>query len=246
MKKKVVLITGASHGIGSATARIFAKNNYDVIINYNNSKDSALALQKDIEHSYNVTVKTIKCDISLEEEVKKMFDFVLETFGRIDVLVNNAGIAIDTTIEDKQVNNFKRILDVNLLGTFLVSRIVGDFMKKQGFGSIVNISSTNAIDTYYPFSIDYDASKAGIISLTHNFAKYYAPIVKVNCIAPGWIDTNMNKDLDANFKINEISKILLNRFGGASEVAEAIYFVSNASYINNEVIRVDGGFDGNK
>lgn len=237
---KVVLITGSSRGIGKATAELFAKNGYNVVINYNNSKVTAQHLKNKLESSYNVTVDTIKCDLTCEDEIKKMLNFVIFQFNRIDVLINNAGIAIDTDLQDKTKDNFFKTLDVNLVGPFLLTRLVANFMKEQGFGSIVNISSTNGIDTYYPESIDYDASKAGLISLTHNLARYYAPI-KVNCVCPGWVDTDMNKELSSEFKQKEINKIMLKRFANPNEVAEVIYFVANASYINNEVIRVDGG-----
>lgn len=242
MDRKVVLITGASSGIGYETAILFAKNNYNVVINYLNSKDSATNLQELLISSYNVLADTIKCDISCEEDVKKMVDFVINKYGRIDVLVNNAGICSDTLLEDKTVSSFRHTIDVNLTGTFIVSKYVSDVFKKQGFGNIVNISSTNAIDTYYPESIDYDASKAGVISLTHNFAKYLAPNIRVNAICPGWIDTRMNKYLDLKQKEDYCNGILLHRFGKAEEVAKVIYFVANdATYINDAIIRVDGG-----
>lgn len=243
MDNKVVLITGASRGIGAETAREFAKNNYNVVINYNNSEESAKKLKQELENEYNIRVITIKCDVSNEEEVKSMVEKTIEEFGTIDVLVNNAGIAIDTLFEDKTVENFRRILDVNLIGTFLVSKYVGKIMLEQKSGSIVNVSSNNAIDSYYPMSLDYDASKAGVVSLTHNLALQYSPFIRVNAIAPGWVNTDMNKELDQEFIYAENKKIMLNRFGKPEEIAKVIYFLGseNASYINNEVIRVDGG-----
>ena len=245
MDNKVVLITGGSRGIGSSTAEIFAKNGYNVVINYNKSLDEAIKLKEKLENFYHVMVETIKCDLEIEDEIKNMFDVVISKFNRIDVLVNNAGIAIDTDFQDKTKDNFIKTLNINLIGPFLLSRLVGNFMKEQGFGSIVNISSTNGIDTYYPESVDYDCSKAALISLTHNLAQHYAPI-RVNCVCPGWIDTDMNKELSNEFKNKEINKILLKRFGKPEEIAETIFFVANASYINNEIIRVDGGTYGNK
>jgi len=244
MLNKVVLITGASRGIGEATAREFAKNNYNVVINYNNSELEARKLKDEIEKKYGVKAEIIKCDVSNEEEVKNMVEKIVEIFGGIDALVNNAGIAIDTLFEDKTVENFRKTLDVNLIGTFLVSKYVGEVMLEKKSGSIVNVSSTNGIDTYYPMSLDYDASKAGVISLTHNLAQQYSPFIRVNAVAPGWVNTDMNKELDQEFIDEENKKVLLNRFANAEEIAKVIYFLGSddASYINNEVIRVDGGF----
>ena len=159
---KVVLITGASRGIGRSIAIKFAENNYNIIINYLNSKDEALKLEKEIKNKYKVDCLVVKADVSCEEDVDKMVKQITSKYSKIDVLVNNAGIAIDTIFIDKTVSNFKRVLDVNLIGTFLVSRYISKYMSDMG--TIINISSTNGIDTNYPYSMDYDASKAGVIS----------------------------------------------------------------------------------
>ena len=242
MERKTVLITGASRGLGEAIAKVFAKNNHNIILNYNNSETEALNLTQELR-KYNVEVLPIKADMTNEEEIKNMVSISLEQFKKIDVLVNNAGIAIDTTFEDKTKENFIKILDTNLIGPFLLSRYVGEYMLKEKQGCIINISSTNGLESYYEYSLDYDASKAGLISLTHNLALHYAPYIRVNCIAPGWINTEMNKNLDEDYIKEEESKILLNRFGEPDEIAKVVYFLSteDAKYINNETIRVDGG-----
>ena len=235
---KVVLVTGGSRGIGKATSLEFAKNGYDVVVNYVNDDISANSVVEEIK-SLGVNSIAIKCDISDEKSVKGMVDTIIDKFGKIDVVVNNAGIAIDTTFEDKTKENFMRTLEVNLVGTFLVSKEVGKYMKN---GSIVNVSSTNGIDTVYPESLDYDASKAGVISLTKNLAIEYAPNIRVNTVAPGWVLTDMNKELDHDFVKREEEKILLNRFADPEEIAKVIYFVAaEATYMNGSVIRVDGG-----
>lgn len=238
---KVVLITGGSSGIGKETVYKFAKNGYDVMFTYNKSKETSKTIEKDIKSSYNVNIYSIKCDISLENDVKSLTNFVKEKTKKIDVLVNNAGIAIDNLLEEKTVEEFKKVIDTNLIGTFSVIKYLGNLINDGG--SIINISSTNAIDSYYIESIDYDASKIGIISLTHNLAKYYAPRVRVNCICPGWVDTLMNKDLSKEQKDRENKKILLNRFAKPSEIANVIYFIASdeGSYINDAIIKVDGG-----
>ena len=233
----VVLVTGSSKGIGRATILKYAREGYDVVINYNNSKEEALLLEEEVK-KLGVKALTIKADVSNEEEVINMTNIIKNEFGSIDVLVNNAGIAIDTTFEDKTVDNFRRILEVNLIGTFLVSKYASKIMNK---GVIINVSSTNGLDTVYPESLDYDASKAGVISLTHNLAKQFAPNIRVNAICPGWVKTEMNKELDNEFISKELDKIKLNRFATASEIADAIYNISICTYINDAIIRVDGG-----
>ena len=241
--KKTVLITGGSRGIGKATSLEFAKHGYNIVINYVNDDISAKKLKSYIVENYDVDVMLYKCDVSNENDVKDMVNSIIHDYEKIDVLVNNAGIAIDTTFDDKKIEDFKKILNVNLIGPFILSREVGKYMLKQGFGSIVNVSSTNALDTYYEYSLDYDASKAGLISLTHNLAKYYAPNIRVNAVAPGWVDTEMNKELDSSYIKEECDKIYLKRFAKPEEIAKAIYFLANddASYITGEVLRVDGG-----
>lgn len=242
--RKTVLITGGSRGLGRACALKFAKLNYNIIINYNNSYEEALNLKKYILENYSVFVLLVKADISNEQEVINMIDVIKNNYEKVDCLINNAGIAIDTLFEDKTVQNFRKIIDVNLIGTFLVSKHIGSLMLKEKSGTIINVSSTNAIDTYYPYSLDYDASKAGVISLTHNLARQFAPYIRVNCVAPGWINTEMNKELDKEFIEEENKKILLGRFSEPSEIANVIAFLASheASYINGSVIRVDGGY----
>ena len=233
----VVLVTGASKGIGFETALKYAKEGYDVVINYNNSMREALTLENKVK-SLGVNALLVKCDISNEEEVINMIDLIKKEYGKIDVLINNAGIALDTTFEDKTVDNFKRILNVNLIGTFLVSKYASKIMDE---GVIINIGSTNGIDTTYPESLDYDASKAGVISLTHNLATEFAPKIRVNCVCPGWVNTDMNKELDPEFVKEELKKIKLGRFAEPSEIADAIYNISICTYMNDSIIRVDGG-----
>ncbi len=219
-----VLVTGGSGTLGKKIVEVFLNEGYEVIYTY---------------YKNNVSIKGAKgiyCDVSNEEDVKKIF---LE-IDNLDVIVNNAGISIDNTLENKSSNEFRKVLDTNLVGVFNVIKYGS---KKIKMGSIINIASTNGIDTGYELSMDYDASKAGVISLTHNMAKCLAPNIRVNCVAPGWINTNMNKDVYPAFKKEEEDKILLKRFADASEVAEVVYFLasSKASYVNDSIIRVDGG-----
>lgn len=241
MNKKCVLVTGSSIGLGASIIRKYASMGYNTVITYNSHKDEAIELQKEIKDKYNTESLVIKCDISKEEDIENLRQEIISKFNKLDVLVNNASIAIDTTFSDKTKENYMKILEINLVGTFLVSKIMSTIMNDNS--SIINISSTNGIDTYYEYSLDYDSSKAGIINLSHNLANYLSPKIRVNTICPGWINTPMNKDMDTEFRKQEEDKILLKRFAEPSEIANLVYFISSeeASYINDSVIRIDGG-----
>lgn len=240
---KVALVTGSSRGIGKSIIIELAKKKVDVVINYYHHQDEAYALEKYVKDNFNVKTLVVKCDVSKEDEVDKMFSDIIDTFGGLDILVNNAAVCRDSLIQDKAIRDFKRILDVNLIGTFLCSKYASNIMLEKKSGKIINIASTNALDTYYPESCDYDASKAGVISLTHNFAKYLAPYINVNCVCPGWVKTDMNKDLTFEQINEEKKKILLKRFADVEDISGVVVFLasSKANYINDAIIRVDGG-----
>lgn len=232
---RVVLVTGASRSLGASIAKTFLENNDVVYVNYNKSQKEALALCNEYKNAI-----PIKCDVANELEVANMIMKIKEENNHLDIIINNAGIADDSLVEAKTKASFMKILETNLIGPFLVCKYGRKIMDK---GCIINISSTNGIDTNYPYSLDYDASKSGLNSLTHNLAVEYAPNIRVNAIAPGWINTDMNKNLADDFKNEECQKILLNRFANPEEIASVIFFLASdkASYINSTVIRVDGG-----
>ena len=232
---RTILVTGASRGLGAAIAKLFLDKGDLVYINYNKSEKEAYNLFQKYPYA-----RLIKADVSSETEVKNMIRVIKEEVGSLDVIINNAGIAIDTTLDDKTVANFNKILNTNLIGPFLVIKYARSLLNNNS--NVINISSTNGIDTYYPYSMDYDASKAGLISLTHNMAVELAPI-RVNAVAPGWINTSMNKELDKEYIEEECENILLKRFAEPKEIAEVVFFLASdkASYINNTVLRVDGG-----
>lgn len=240
--KKNVLVTGGSRGIGKAIALEFAKNGYDVIINYKND-DIEANKTCEIISNMGVNAVPIKCDISKEEDVKEMYELVKEKFNHLDCLINNAGIANDGVFFDKTKEDFVKVYETNLVGPFLCAKYFRKIMDKKS--SIVNISSTNGIDTYYTYSADYDASKAALISLSNNLAVELAPI-RVNTICPGWVNTEMNKELDKDYIKEEEEKILLKRFADPEEIGKVAVFLcgDSASYINKSIIRVDGGFYG--
>ena len=244
MDNQVVLVTGSSKGIGKATIIEFAKRGYNVVINYNNSEQEANDLKQYIASTFNVKTLLVKADVTNENQVKDMVTAIMNEFEHIDVLVNNAGIAIDKEFEDRTIEDWDATLKTNLIAPFIVSKYIGKEMMKQKKGIIINVSSTNGINTFFPTSIDYDASKAGLINLTHNLAIQYAPYINVNCVAPGWVNTEMNKELPKELIEEETNKIYKKRFAEPSEIGKVICFLASedASFINDEVIKVDGGY----
>ena len=217
-----VLVTGGARGLGLAISLYYLKMGHSVVVNYNNSSDLALKLKR----KYGDRVSIVKADVSNEDDVKRMFD----ALGKLDVVVNNAGIAKDSDPMEKSAEEFLEVIKVNLLGTFLVSKYAVNHVDK---GCIVNISSTNALDTYYPESMDYDVSKAGVISLTHNFSLYLKDRdIRVNVVCPDWIDTDMNLGMDEEYKKS------LGVFLNPEEVAKVVYDVSIDESVNDVVIRV--------
>lgn len=244
LKAMVALVTGSSKGLGASIIEKLASRGCNVVINYLNSEEEAKKLQLKVVSLYNVEALIIKADVSKEEDVLYMVETIIKHFGKIDILVNNAGIAMDNDFMEKTADEFSKVINVNLLGTFLMSKYVGKHMLENRCGKIINISSTNGIDTNYPLAMDYDASKAGIISLTHNYAKALAPYVNVNAIAPGWINTEPVMQMEESFRLQEQEKILFKRFAEPMEIAKVVAFLasSDASYVNNAVIRVDGGY----
>ncbi len=217
-----VLVTGGARGLGLAISLYYLKMGHSVVVNYNNSSDLALKLKSE----YGDRVSIVKADVSDEDDVKRMFD----ALGKLDVVVNNAGIAKDSDPMEKSAEEFLEVIKVNLLGTFLVSKYAVNHVDK---GCIVNVSSTNALDTYYPESMDYDASKAGVISLTHNFSLYLKDRdIRVNVVCPDWIDTDMNLGMDEEYKKS------LGVFLKPEDVAKVVYDVSIDESVNDEVIRV--------
>ena len=242
-KNKVVIVTGSSRGIGKATAILFAKEGANVVVNNSILNNEAKSVVNEIKKHGSEAI-AIKCDVSDERQVKQMVEKTIKTFSRIDILVNNAGVVFDTPFKERTVKQWKRTLEVNLIGVFLCSKYVAEYMKKQKGGKIVNVSSTNGINSFNPEAMDYDASKAGVIILTRNLAKELAPIIQVNSVAPGWVDTDMNKELTKDFVEEETKKIYLKRFAKPEEIAKTILFLSSddASYITGSTIKIDGGY----
>ena len=257
--RKVVLVTGSSRGIGRATIIKFAQKGYNVVINYidsekeaklkfvdgvfefNNELD-AIKLKEFVENEYGVQALVIEADISKELEVKELINTIMDKFGRIDVLVNCAGIVFDRDMYKATIAEFENTIKVNVIGAFIVARECSRYMSNES--SIVNVSSTNGTKTIAPESIDYNISKIGLQSLTRDLALRLKPNIRVNAVAIGWADTDMNKDLPKDYIEEENAKIYLDRFAKPSEIANAIYFLASeeASYINGEILTIDGGY----
>ena len=241
--EKTALVTGAARGIGKEIAIKLAKEGYDVAINYRTMNDELEKLKSDIEKDYGVKCALVKADVASFEDAEKMVKETVENLGKIDVLVNNAGITKDGLFMRMSKEDFEKVVDINLIGTFNVTRNVIPLMVKQRSGRIINISSVvgvagNAGQT------NYSASKAGIIGFTKSLAREVASRnILVNAVAPGFIATDMTSVLTDTQKENINTQIPLKRMGTAEDVANLVKFLASedASYITGQVINVDGG-----
>ena len=242
-KDKIVLVTGGSRGIGQATVLAFAKEGAKVVVNYYKDEPAALSIVSEAVKLGGEAI-AIQADVASEEDIKRMLEEAIKKFGGLDILVNNAGIVFDLPLFEKTVEQWERTLRVNLIGTFLCAKYAVPHMKGRPGASIVNISSTNGIDTLSPESADYDTSKAGVISLTKNMAQTLAPDIRVNSVAPGWIDTDINKGLPEEYVKEEVEACALKRWGSPEEIAKTVLFLSSddASFVTGSTIVVDGGY----
>jgi len=241
LKDKVVLITGASRGIGAATARICAKNHARVIINYNNSYDQAKELRNSLtKEGYDATI--FQADISKEEDVKALYNFVKKDYGRIDVLVNNAGIMINNLIMMTKTSEFDQIIDTNCKGVFLCTRQFSKLMMKKGSGKIINIASIVGVYGNRGQTV-YSASKSFVIGFSKASAKELGQYgITVNAVAPGFIETDLSAKTDDKTRKELMSNIALKRFGTPEDIAKVVLFLSTdlSDYVSGQVVGVDG------
>ena len=241
-ERKVVLVTGGSRGIGKEVAEVYAENGYDVVINYVSDRTDVEGIKKEFEEK-KVKCLLVKADVSNSEDVEKMVEEAIKEFGKIDVLVNNAGITRDTLLMRMSEEDFDKVIEINLKGTYLVTKQVTKYMMKKRQGSIINLASVVGV-VGNAGQANYAASKAGIIGFTKSIAKELASRnIRVNAVAPGFIETDMTNILKDEVKENIGNQIPLKRMGTAREVAEVIYFLGTdkSSYITGQVINIDGG-----
>lgn len=239
---KVVFVTGAARGIGKEICLVMAKEGYDISLNYRTRTDEVDELKKEIE-SYGVRCAIVQGDVGSYEECEKMVNETVSELGSIDVLVNNAGITKDGLLMRMSKDDFTKVIDVNLVGTFNVTRNVIPLMVKQRSGRIINIASVVGV-AGNAGQANYAASKAGIIGFTKSLAKEVASRnILINAIAPGFIATDMTKVLSDDVKEHINTNIPLKRMGTANDIAKVVKFLASedSSYITGQVINVDGG-----
>ena len=243
-ERKVALITGGSRGIGKQIALRFAKEGYNIAINYVSDKTDTQALEKELkEQNANIEVLLKKVDVTDYDKVEEFIKEVISQFSQIDVVVNNAGITKDNLLMRMSKEDFDKVIGVNLKGVFNVSKLVTPYMMKKRKGSIINVSSVVGV-AGNAGQCNYAASKAGIIGFTKSLAKEIASRnIRVNAIAPGFIKTDMTEVLSDTVKENINHQIPLKRMGEAEEVAKVVYFLGSeeSSYITGQVINIDGG-----
>lgn len=241
-ENKVVLITGGSRGIGKATALKFASMGGNIVFVYLNKDVEAKKTQQEIQ-SLGQECEIIKTDISEKKNLKKIVDFAIKKFGKIDVLINNAGISFDRDFDKMKYEESEEILRTNTLSMLYLSQLVAPLMLKNGYGKIVNVASTSGYTDTCPGMSDYNISKAGVVSLTRDLAREFAPVINVNAVAPGWVETEMMSRLSEDYLSKEKQNYFLKRFAKPEEIANVICFLASdeASYITAQTILVDGG-----
>ncbi len=242
-ESKTALITGGARGIGRDISLSLSEKGFDIGINFRKSKKEAEQLKREIEERFNRKVLLLKGDVSRRRDVQGMVRDFIKEFGRIDVLVNNAGITKDNLVIRLTENDFREVIDVNLIGTFLMTKEVIPYMLRRRSGSIINISSIVGIFGNKG-QTNYSASKAGIIGFSKSLAKEVASRnIRVNVIAPGFIETDMTDGLPDEIKEKILKNIPLGRFGKPREVSHLVTFLASdeSSYMTGQVFLIDGG-----
>jgi len=242
MKNKTVLISGATRGIGRAIAVELAGEGANISFNYLKSGKEAAELENEIK-SMGVSAKSFQADIKDLQAVRSWVDKTKELFGRIDIVINNAGVVKDKALALMEPNDWREVINTNLEGTFNLTRAAIVTLMKQKSGVIINITSVSGI-VGLPRQTNYSASKAGMIGFTKSLAKEVAPYnIRVNAVAPGFIETDMLKDLTEEYRNQMLKHIPLSRLGKPQEVAKMVKFLvsDDAAYITGQTIAIDGG-----
>ncbi|NMB26646.1 MAG: 3-oxoacyl-[acyl-carrier-protein] reductase [Tissierellia bacterium] len=242
--RRVALVTGASRGIGRAIATRLASSNIDIVINYNKDLEGAEETQKQCE-KIGVKTRILQGDMGKEEDVNLIFENIVDEFGKIDILINNAGITIDGLLISMKEEAFREVLEVNLFSAFYTMKLAARIMAKNRFGRIINISSIVGIRGNAG-QVNYSASKAGLIGMTKSLAKEMAKRnIRVNAIAPGFIETDMTHKLSNNIKNKMLEEIPVGYFGKPEDIGNLVNFLvsEEANYITGQVISIDGGMN---
>ena len=239
--QKVAIVTGGSRGIGRAIVETLARKGIKVIANYNQSEEKAKQLQENLEKE-NIHIDIIKADVSKREEVKNMVDMVIKKYGKIDVLINNAGISQEKLFQDITDEDWEHVMKVNLYSAFCATQEVLPYMLSQKSGCIINISSIYGI-IGGSCAVSYSATKAGMDGMTKALAKELGPSnIRVNSIAPGWIDTDMNKQYTEE-DINQVKEETpLERIGKPEDIAKCARWLVEDTFTTGQVISINGGW----
>lgn len=241
--KRTALITGASGALGGQLSRYLADRNYNVVLHYNSHPERIEELAKEIE-KLEVEFLKVKADISKEAPVENMFSLVEKEFGKLDVLINMAGIHIDKPLWKLPLEDWKKVIDVNLTGTFLCSKYAIPLMRKENFGRIINISSVVGQRGEFGTS-SYAASKSGLFGLTKTLAREVVKFnIFVNTVALGYFSVGMTKDVPPEMQERLLNNTLMNRFGKPEELCSLIYYLAsdNSAFITGQIIGINGGY----
>ena len=242
LKGKVALVTGASRGIGRAIALALAENGAAVAVNYSSSESSALEVAELIRKNGG-KAEIFKAGINIETEVEEMFSAIEKSLGPVDILVNNAGITKDNLLMRMKTDEWDSVIDVNLKGTFLCTRRAVRGMMKNRYGKIINISSVVGF-TGNAGQFNYSAAKAGVIGMTKTAALEFASRgIRVNAVAPGFVETDMTASLPDDFKTTYIEKIPLKSSGKPEDIANAVVYLASplSDYMTGQTLHLNGG-----
>lgn len=233
---KTILVTGSAQGLGANIIEKFAKNGYNVIITYKSSKNKAIVLEDKIR-KYNLNVISVKCDITKISDIRNLIKVVKSRFNNIEVLVNNASLSLDSSFENKSKEEFMKVLETNIYGTFLITR---ELIKKYKVEKVINISSTDSIDTYSDLNIDYSLSKCGINFMTKFFSKKYKDVKFYN-ILPNWINTETIQNMNSEYLESELRRVNQTKLIEPEYISNIIYeMATTCKYDDNNEIRIDG------
>lgn len=239
--QKIAIITGASKGIGREIAKTLSKEGIKVIANFFNSEEQAIKLKEELERE-NIEIDIVKADVSKRQDIKKLVNFAIERYGKIDILINNAGIAEYKLFTEESDEDWNRIINTNLYSAFAMCQEVIPNMVKNKTGNIINISSAWGI-VGASLEVIYSVSKAGVDGLTKSLAKELGPSnIRVNSIAPGIIDTDMNKNLTQK-ELEELKEeIPLERIGKTEDIAKCVKWLIEDNYTTGQIISINGGW----